>query len=171
MSLDIFAYLKRSDLCKGWSDQEILELQASMELLNVGAGSILFRKGDLADALYIVCKGAIEIRIPKDDHEETLATLGQNAVLGEVGILTDQVRSATATAVVPTTLLKMSRGIFERLLAEGKFFAFKLVYQIAKILSFRLRQMDQAMVKIVGGVHHSHEMEQLRAKLQSEWPF
>lgn len=175
MNLDIFAFLKRSDLCKGFSDQEILELKESFQLLEFSQGQILFRKGDLSDAFYIIGKGSVEIRIPDRGHEEVIATLTDNAILGEVGLLTDQVRSATAVTVRATSLLKMMRGTFERLLSEGKLVTFKFVYQIAKILSFRLRQMDQAMVKLMNdqrpGHEINHEMNQLRARLQVDWPF
>lgn len=172
MSLDIFGFLKRSDLCKGFSDQEILELKQSFELLEIPSGNILFKKGDLADALYIICQGNVEIRIPENGHEEMIATLSENTILGEMGILTDQVRSATAVAVQSAIVLKMMRSTLERLLAEGKLIAFKLVYQIAKILSVRLRQMDQAMVKLMNHREKpAHEINQLRVKLQSDWPF
>ncbi len=172
MSIDVFAFLKRSDLCKGFSDQEILELKQSFEFLEVSPGHILFEKGDLADALYIICKGDVEIRISENGHEEAIAKLSENAVLGEMGVLTDQVRCATAVAVHSVIVLKIMRSTLERLLSGGKLVAFKLVYQIAKILSVRLRQMDQAMVKLMNHREKpSHEINQLRAKLQSDWPF
>ena len=171
MSLDIFAYLKRSELCKGCSDQEIMELKTNVELIEIPEGHTLFQEGDLADALYVICSGNIEIRVPHDAHVEVIAKLSENAVLGEVGILTDQIRSASAVAVTPVTLLKMTRAALERLLSDGKLVAYKLVYQIAKILSFRLRQMDQAIVKMMNRTSPAHEINQLRAKLQADWPF
>jgi hypothetical protein len=69
------------------------------------------------------------------------------------------------------TLLKMTRAALERLISDGKLVAYKLVYQIAKILSFRLRQMDQAIVKMMNRTNPPHEINQLRAKLQADWPF
>jgi CRP-like cAMP-binding protein len=171
MSLDIFAYLKRSELCKGCSDQEIMELKTNVELIELPEGHTLFQKGDFADALYVICSGNIEIRVPHDAQVEVIAKLAENAILGEVGILTDQVRSASAIAVTPVTLLKMTRAALERLLSDGKLVAYKLVYQIAKILSFRLRQMDQAIAKMMNRTSPPHEINQLRAKLQADWPF
>jgi CRP-like cAMP-binding protein len=171
MPEDIFAFLKKSDLCKGCSDQEILDLKSYMEVLELGGKEILFKKGDFADAFYLIAKGAVEIRLSQASHEEVIATLGENTVLGEVGILTDQMRSATAAVTKPAVLLKLSRSTFEKLLSEGKPVAYKLVYQIAKILSYRLRQMDEAMMKLTNHSGPSHEMNQLRAKLQADWPF
>ncbi|MBI1884408.1 MAG: cyclic nucleotide-binding domain-containing protein [Chlamydiae bacterium] len=169
--MDVFTYLKRSDLCKGFSDPEILELKGYVEMMKVSQGHVLFKKGDWSDALYIICKGGVEICMVEEGREEKITQLEENAVLGEVGLLTDQVRSTTARALRDSTLLKITRAVFERLLAEGRLVAFKLVYQIAKILSFRLRQMDQAMVKMMNHSHPPHEINQLRARLQEEWPF
>lgn len=168
MSLDIFAYLKRSDLCKGFSDQELIELKSYMEILNLPKGHVLFSKGDLADALYIIAGGSVDVRIEKD---YTIASLSENAVLGEVGILTDCMRSATVVTTAAAIFLKINRGILERLLAEERLVAYKLVYQIAKILSFRLRRMDQAMISLKDDLKRPHELEQLRARLQADWPF
>ena len=171
MPIDIFAYLRKSDICKGCSDQEILDLHSYIEVLEMQGKEILFKKGDFADAFYIIAKGTVEIRLLHGSHEEVIAQLTENSVLGEVGILTDQMRSATAVVTQPSVLLKISRSIFERLLAEGKPVAYKLVYQIAKILSYRLRQMDEAMMKLTNHSGPSHEINQLRAKLQADWPF
>jgi len=171
MPEDILACLKKSDLCKGCSDQEILDLKSYMEVLDLQGKEILFKKGDFADSFYLIAKGAVEIRLSHGNHEEVIATLMENSVLGEVGILTDQMRSATAVVTKPSILLKLSRNTFEKLLSEGKPVSYKLVYQIAKILSYRLRQMDEAMMKLTKHSGPSHEINQLRAKLQADWPF
>lgn len=170
---DVFKYLRRSDLFKNCSDQEILEIKPHVERIEIAAGGVVFTKGDLAEALYVIERGAIEIRIGEGKPRDVIARLEENAVLGEVGILTDQVRSAWAIGVVPSVLLKISRSTLERMLSENRLVAYKLMVQLAKILSVRLRQMDAAIVKLMHKENrpHEHEINQLRAKLQADWPF
>ena len=74
------------------------------------AGEIIFREGDFGDGLYLVEEGLVEISA-KVGHQErrVLARLGPNSIFGEMAVIDDEPRSATATAEIETRLTFVGR--------------------------------------------------------------
>jgi CRP-like cAMP-binding protein len=73
------------------------------------------------------------IRIMRATHE--LALLGPREGFGEMAILDQETRSATATAAEPTTLLKIDRDSFDRLIEQNP----SVARGIYRMLTQRLR--------------------------------
>jgi EmrB/QacA subfamily drug resistance transporter len=80
----------------------------------LGPGDWLFRQGDLADAMYVVRAGRLEVI--DDDSGAAVRELGRGDALGELALLTDDVRSASARAARATDLIVIGRTEFEELL-------------------------------------------------------
>lgn len=78
-----------------------------------------FRQGDSADSVYFIQKGTVRISLTSEhDKEAAIATLKPNEFFGE-GCLAQQTRRmASATATEPTTLLRIEKGLMQRLLHE-----------------------------------------------------
>jgi CRP-like cAMP-binding protein len=68
--------------------------------------------GEVAHSMYIIFKG--EVRIHKEDH--TLAVLKENDFFGELALLDTETRSASATALKETFLLKIDQEPFYELM-------------------------------------------------------
>lgn len=73
------------------------------------AGEVLFRHGQQGDDAYIVEDGAIEISVGEGDARKVIATLGPGEILGEMALIANAPRSATATAVQDSVLLVLRR--------------------------------------------------------------
>lgn len=71
----------------------------------VEAGEVLFRQGEHGDSAYVVDAGSIEIYSETDDGRQTIARLSENELFGEMALLGDSRRSASAMALEPTRLL------------------------------------------------------------------
>lgn len=83
----------------------------------LAAGEILFRQGQQGNAAYVIESGAIEIFSERDDARQVIARLGNNDIFGEMALLGDAVRSASAAALEPTQLLIVTHDhLNERLL-------------------------------------------------------
>jgi CRP-like cAMP-binding protein len=73
-------------------------------LLNAGRevrfepGEIVFREGDVADGLYLLAAGAIRLWTTGESGETILSVAHANDIVGEMGVLDGQPRSATGTA-------------------------------------------------------------------------
>ena len=60
-------------------------------------GEVLFREGEAGDDAYIVEKGEIEISIDLPTDKKVIAELGKGEIIGEMSLIADAPRSATAS--------------------------------------------------------------------------
>lgn len=76
---------------------------------NLKAGEVLFREGEEGDDAYIVETGAVEISLDLPAGKKVLATLGKGEIIGEMSLIADAPRSATAVAAEDSELLVLKR--------------------------------------------------------------
>lgn len=89
-------------------DAEHLDLLASASRLRaLPAGEILVREEDQGDSLFIVVSGQLEARGHFDGRELILATFGPGDIIGEVAFLNKVPRTATVTAVEPSSAIEL----------------------------------------------------------------
>ncbi|HEY0973907.1 MAG TPA: EAL domain-containing protein [Solimonas sp.] len=77
--------------------------------LRFDAGESIFRSGDAGDTAYIVVEGAVEIFVETAGGRNVLAVLGPQACFGEMALLGQPLRAASARAVAPTRLTALTR--------------------------------------------------------------
>ena len=98
--------------------QKVLEdLVAELTLVHLEQDQLLFREGSPGDALYVVAEGEVAVQAEGPPRVE-LSRLGPGSFLGEVALMTDQPRSATVTATLPSELLRIDRHVLARVLAQ-----------------------------------------------------
>ena len=98
--------------------QALLEhARADLECVEMVAGEVLLRKGEKADALYIVVFGTLRATIVLEDGRElVLSEFGCGEMAGEMAILAGGgVYSATVSVAADALLVKVSRAAFDRL--------------------------------------------------------
>ena len=81
-------------------------------------GDVLFREGEAADAAYVVQEGSFELASYRSRIHVDPVTVGPGALLGEIALLTETVRLATATAMEPSAVIRIPRKLFLKML-EG----------------------------------------------------
>ncbi|QEG43069.1 FAD-dependent oxidoreductase [Roseimaritima ulvae] len=79
------------------------------------AGEIIFRQGDLGDALYIILNGEVDVIIESEDTSHVVAVLTAGDYFGELALLNDHHRSATIQCKTPVDVLTMHRADFAAL--------------------------------------------------------
>ena len=84
----------------------------------VHPGEVLFFAGDTADSAYVVQEGSFGLVPPRAEGEAQEIRAGRGALLGELAMITQTKRLATATALEPSTVIRISRGLFLKML-EG----------------------------------------------------
>jgi CRP-like cAMP-binding protein len=94
-------------------------------------GKVVFLKGDPGDCAYVVKSGLIEIR----DHGRVLEALGPGGIFGEMSLIDQEPRSASAVAVGPTDLIVIPGPTFDALIREVPDFA----VTVMRLVSRRLR--------------------------------
>jgi CRP-like cAMP-binding protein len=94
----------------------------ALRILAIGAesryvhgGEVLFGIGDEADAGYVIQEGSFSLSSGHADQTEPLV-VGRGALIGEIALLTETTRPATATALEPSTVLRIPRSLFLKML-------------------------------------------------------
>lgn len=112
--------------------------QSGDMFLEVSAGQTVFREGDPGSEMYIIESGSIDImRI--DRGKTPLATLEAGDFFGEMAVLEDQPRFATAIATQSSRLLKIDRAAFSAVLSSNV----EIAIRIMRKLTARLRRAEQ----------------------------
>lgn len=93
-------------------------LAFTSEQVQFADGQRFFSQGDPADAAYVILEGRAHVLLDTPGGEIQVAELGRNALVGEMGILGENPRSATIIAAEPTTALRIDKRIFLELLAQ-----------------------------------------------------
>jgi CRP/FNR family transcriptional regulator, cyclic AMP receptor protein len=121
-----------------------------MTLVQYGQGDVVFREGD-ADERYlaIILKGAVEI-VKHDAHEGVTSRfvikMGPGRAFGEMALIEGAPRSATAKVTEDAWLLLLSEDELEKLCAGNGRLGLKIVRNIARLLSFRLRHTSARLL-------------------------
>ena len=123
--------LKGSEFFRNFPGADLAGIASLAAEVNFEVGEVVFEQGDEGDAFYVVVQGAI--RISRGSTE--LATLGPREGFGEMAILDRDTRSATATAVTASTLLRLDRDSFDRAVEQNPVVA----RGIYRVLTERLR--------------------------------
>ncbi len=84
------------------------------------AGDVVVRKGEAADAMYVIARGAVDVLGPGG---AVMQTLHEGDAFGEIGLLLSRPRIATVVAKTPCDLFILDRSDFNRVLADQPQFA------------------------------------------------
>lgn len=103
------------------------------------AGATIFEQGETADYMYVVVDGAVDIRL----GNVVLETVEAGGLLGEMALIEQLPRSASAVAARDTKLSAVDRKRFLFLVQNHPFFAL----QVMEVLAHRLRRMDDTLTK------------------------
>ena len=101
---------------------------------NFSAGQIIFRRGDPPDFAYLVTSGSIEIIVETGGREEVIDTAGPGDVFGEMSLVENMPRSATARATEPTMCAAFSMDHVQERLGDGDVFTVGLLRLLIKRL-------------------------------------
>jgi len=114
------------------------------------AGDTIFSEGDDEDSMAIILQGAVEITkrntSPRAEAKQ-LVILGPGRAFGEMALIQGPPRSATAKARDESILLVLSRASYDQLCRDNKPLALKFTTNIARLISFRLRNTSERLVE------------------------
>jgi CRP-like cAMP-binding protein len=130
------------------SRMEIHFLASLSKERRLNAGEVLFREGDVGDAMYVVLDGRVRIgkQIP-GAGEEALAFMERGDWFGEMALIDNQPRSAEATAHDGgAVVLAIPRDVVSGLLDIRKVSSLRLLKILCTLVAKRLREIDDKLV-------------------------
>ncbi len=103
----------------------------------VAAGSVIFSAGEPGDVMYAVVDGEVDLEI----KGQLVETVGRGGVFGEMALIEDKPRLATARVRTDARVVAIDRRRFEFLVQQSPYFALQLM----GIIVGRLRRMDERL--------------------------
>lgn len=133
--------LKNVPLFSALSQEEFGKLQTICRQKHLKAGDVLFKEGDASDFIAVIQSGLV--RITKGPDEAEIVILHPTEGLGELSFLDGLARSATATAVEDTEVLKIPSEKLRRLLESEASFSARFYKAAARYVTRRLRNTTE----------------------------
>ena len=113
----------------------------------IHANTVLFHEGDRGEDMYIIQSGKVKISKRIRGVEKTLATLEKGEFFGEMAILNDKPRSATAETIDDCEMLLIDRKTFDTLIRGNAEIAVRFIKRLADRLRETNEQMEALMIK------------------------
>ncbi len=137
------------------SDRERAVVESKSVRRTYRRGAKLFLEGDSASEVLIIQKGQIKITVGSHDGREVLLEVrGAGEVIGEMALIDDSPRSASAFSLTtPTEVLVMSVRSFKELVdTDGDFTRSLLDEMVRKVRDASFHQLELALDDVVGRV-------------------
>jgi len=102
-------------------------------------GTPIFRQGDPGNAAYIVQTGQIEIWTMENDEKKVLGEIGPGGIFGEMALIDNSDRMASATATEPSVCIIVPEQVFQEKMASADSF----IVALLRIFCNNIRSMQQ----------------------------
>jgi CRP-like cAMP-binding protein len=122
-----------------FEDESFETLQTIAEHQTYPAGTTVFNEGDPADGMYLILEGSVQIiRKTASGEERTVAIVTPGQSFGEIGLLVERPRGATAAAGTELRVLKITRVALDLLHKSAPDIAYMMYQVLARSLAEQL---------------------------------
>lgn len=133
--------LKALPLLKRMPERQLTSLAEFLKPRDLAAGERLFEEGAVGMSLYFVARGRVVLsQRMHGGGARDLAYLGPGQFFGEMGLIAEVPRTASATAAAPTTLFELFRGDLSRWTSSNPQQAVQFFAELLAVQSRRLRR-------------------------------
>ncbi len=138
------------DLFKEVSKETLKEVAAISQIIQVKKDDLVFREGERADKLHLLVSGSIALRVKLTSRPESVTVSFVNRphqTLGWSGVVSPNHYTASAVCEEDSELVAIPADQFMQILEQHPADGFKVMLRIAAIVSDRLRNSRQALLK------------------------
>jgi CRP-like cAMP-binding protein len=137
-------------LLAGLEPAEVAMLAAHLTRATFERGREVFREGDPGLELMMIASGAASAYLGSPGGNIRLATFGPGTVFGEMALLDEGTRAATVVADGPLVCYSLSRSDFTALGARAPTVAIKLLANLSREMTTRLRTANRTIHQLEG---------------------
>lgn len=109
---DLIVLISEIDLFAGIDEDMIEQLVALGTVKKYNKDEIIFNEGDPGEKMYIIIDGSIKLIISTPNGPVVISQCAKGELFGEVALIDEQERSASAITEEPTTLLEIGKAEF-----------------------------------------------------------
>ena len=168
--------LANIELFESLTPEDLDALAKRIEIEEHGEGGVVFTQGDEGSALYLIEEGSVEISYGEGRGRVVLSTLFPGQYFGELSLFDGAPRSATATAVKPSRLMRLDRDDLVDFVNKNPAAALRIIAEMSE----RLRQTNELMSRQVSrnvleeeeeGLTFGQRVADRVAAFGGSWPF
>jgi CRP-like cAMP-binding protein/anti-anti-sigma regulatory factor len=133
--------LEELALMTGLDAEEVALVREQLRRQELDPDEVLFREGESGNRLYVLARGAVSIVVHGSDGADSrLVTFAPGSLFGEAALFDGNERSASAIAAEDAVVYSLSRTTLAALAVAHPALANKLLFNLGRHLSGRLRQ-------------------------------
>jgi CRP-like cAMP-binding protein len=153
---DAVELLEQVPMLRVLSPEQVLELAKTSRALTLAPTQRFVIQGQPGTSMFVVADGEVEVVVRQaDGHDIVVDTMGRGEVVGEMSLLTGEVRSATVRAADGALVYEVGRRQFEPLLQANP----QWIDELEEIMGGRLNDRDAYLASLPG---HTPLRERLR---------
>lgn len=128
---------------KDLSDNNLNAISKLMHNRIYKPGEMIFHQGDPGSGLYIIINGQVIIKQVEEQNSWELAKLSRGDFFGELALLDDELRSASAVAIEETQVSVIFKPDLDSFIHNNPKEGIKILKGVSHIIAVRLRSMNQ----------------------------
>jgi len=111
--------IRTAPVFRGLDPSKMRLLACLSERLSFQKGEYVCRHGEASDAAYLILEGEVEFVVDTPRGEASLGRQGKGTMFGEVGLLCDRARYASARAVTPLSVIRITKESLLRMMHDN----------------------------------------------------
>ncbi len=175
MSESLVRRLEGTALCRGLTRPELLRVVEAGRVERWPVGATVMEEGSQGPRVLVLLEGRVDVvKRDADGRERVLAEVGPGGILGEMGLLHDQPRSASVRAAEPLQVFAFDRLTFQEMVEDGDPAALKMGLAIARVLTQRVVALNERLVELLAKLPDEppiRDLSEYRSKLLTRWDF
>jgi len=160
----ILRALRKIPLWAGLNDNELEAVYQRCKPMQTEADEVVFKEGAPSHDLYILLSGKVDIITFK---KGVIHSMGVNETFGEIGLITQNTRSATALSVEKSNMLKMNHVEFNTLLGTHPRISAIMLKNITTTLSEHIVRMNEAELEYLPSDNLTKDLQESTSLLLS----
>jgi CRP/FNR family cyclic AMP-dependent transcriptional regulator len=112
-------------------------------------GTVIFKEGDVGNEMYVIQSGKVNITKRARDQEKLLVTLGPGAFFGEMAIINNKPRSASAVVEESARLLVIGPKTFDAMIRGNAEIAVRMIKRLSAKIGLEVHQIEEVLNKLL----------------------
>ena len=160
----VAAVLRTMDVLSGLDEEQIKALAQESRYVDIEAGQVLLREGEVADAMYAIVAGVLDASVTGPDRQHLVSErLPAGQAVGQISLVTGEPSAMTVTAATDATLVRIGVDAVCRIVAQDP----ELKDRLARSVAERITRLQRARAAAVKRIQRPLGLREVRQRLDA----